>query len=68
MHLNIQDIIGCKKQHNKLHILITLLQIKASNSWSDKGLNGLFNFLGTCFQKIMCCPKACTKLRILFVH
>jgi hypothetical protein len=31
----------CKKEHNKLHVVLTLLQMKASNSWSDKGLNEL---------------------------
>jgi hypothetical protein len=31
--------LGCKKEHNKLHIVLTLLQMKASNSWSDKGFN-----------------------------
>ena len=32
---------GCKKEHNKLHVVLTLLQMKASNSWSDKGFNEL---------------------------
>jgi hypothetical protein len=33
--------LGCKKEHNKLHIVLTLLQIKASNRWSDKCFNEL---------------------------
>jgi hypothetical protein len=32
---------GCKKEHNKLHVILTLLQMKASNGWSDKGFNEL---------------------------
>jgi hypothetical protein len=32
---------GCKKEHNKLHIVLTLLQMKASNGWSNKGFNEL---------------------------
>jgi hypothetical protein len=24
--------LGCKKEHNKLHVVLTLLQMKASNS------------------------------------
>jgi hypothetical protein len=32
---------GCKKEHNKLHIVLTLLQMKTSNSWSDKCFNEL---------------------------
>ncbi|MGZ4851136.1 MAG: hypothetical protein ACXV2C_07135 [Candidatus Bathyarchaeia archaeon] len=27
---------GCKEEHNKLHVVLTLLQMKASNGWSDK--------------------------------
>jgi hypothetical protein len=27
---------GCKKEHNKLHVVLTFLQMKASNGWSDK--------------------------------
>jgi vacuolar-type H+-ATPase subunit B/Vma2 len=32
---------GCKREHNKLHVVLILLQMKASNSWSDKGFNEL---------------------------
>jgi hypothetical protein len=31
----------CKKEHNKFHIVLTFLQMKASNGWSDKGFNEL---------------------------
>ena len=27
---------GCKEKHTKLHTMLTLLQMKASNGWSDK--------------------------------
>jgi hypothetical protein len=33
--------LGCKKEHNKLHVVLTLLQMKASNGWSDKCFNEL---------------------------
>jgi hypothetical protein len=32
---------GYKKEYNKLHVVLTLLQINASNCWSDKGFNEL---------------------------
>jgi hypothetical protein len=35
---------GCKKEHNKLHIVLTLLQINVSNGLSDKGFNELLQF------------------------
>jgi hypothetical protein len=31
----------CKKEHNKLHVVLPLLQMNANNSWSDKGFNEL---------------------------
>jgi hypothetical protein len=34
--------LGCKKEQNNLHVVLTLLQKKASNGWSDKGFNELF--------------------------
>ena len=37
--------LGCKKEHNKLHVVLTLLQMKASNGWSNKGFNELLQFL-----------------------
>ena len=36
--------LGCKKEHNKLHVVLALLQMKASNCWSDKGFNELLQF------------------------
>jgi hypothetical protein len=33
--------LGCKREHNKLHVVLTLLQMKASNGLSDKGFNEL---------------------------
>jgi hypothetical protein len=33
--------LGCKREHNKLHAVLTLLQMKSSNGWSDKGFNEL---------------------------
>jgi vacuolar-type H+-ATPase subunit B/Vma2 len=32
---------GCRKEHNKLHVVLTFLQMKASNGWSDQGFNEL---------------------------
>jgi hypothetical protein len=31
----------CKKEQNKLHVVLTFLQMKASNGCSDKGFNEL---------------------------
>jgi hypothetical protein len=36
--------LGCKKEYNKLHVVLTLLQMKARNGWSDKGFNELLQF------------------------
>jgi hypothetical protein len=33
--------LGCKKEHNKLHVVLTFLQINDSNGWSAKGFNEL---------------------------
>jgi hypothetical protein len=46
----------CKKEHNKLHVVLTLLQIKASNSWSDKGFNELLQFLNDLLPKANMLP------------
>jgi hypothetical protein len=35
--------LGCKKEHNKLHVILTLLQMKGSNDLSDKGFNELLH-------------------------
>jgi vacuolar-type H+-ATPase subunit B/Vma2 len=32
---------GCKKEYNKLYVVLTFLQMKASNGWSNKGFNEL---------------------------
>jgi hypothetical protein len=32
----------CKKEHNKLHVVLTLLQIKTTYDWSDKGFNEVY--------------------------
>jgi hypothetical protein len=67
--------LGCKKEHNKLHVVLTLLQMKASNSWSDKGFNELLQFLNDLLPKTNVLPpklfvglEAHTKLRKLFVR
>jgi hypothetical protein len=49
---------GCKKEHNKLHIVLTLLQMKASNGWSDKGFNGLLWFLNDLLPKANVLPRS----------
>ncbi|GJN27750.1 hypothetical protein PR202_gb15798 [Eleusine coracana subsp. coracana] len=36
---------GCKKEHNKLHVVLILLQMKASNNWSDKSFTELLQFM-----------------------
>jgi hypothetical protein len=36
--------LGCKKEHSKLHAVLILLQMEASNCWSDKGFNELLQF------------------------
>ena len=36
---------GCKEEHRKLHTVLMLLQLKASNRWSDKSFTELLGFL-----------------------
>src|SRR6266498_846513 len=36
---------GCKKKHAKLHTVLTLLQMKASNGWSNKSFTELLGLL-----------------------
>ena len=36
---------GCKEVHTKLHTVLTLLQLKASNGWSDKSFTELLRLL-----------------------
>jgi hypothetical protein len=50
--------LGCKKEHNKSHIVLTLLQMKASNSWSDKGFNELLYFLNDLLLKANVLPRS----------
>jgi hypothetical protein len=49
---------GCKKEHNKLHVVLTLLQMKASNGWSDKGFNELLQFLNDLLPKANVLPRS----------
>jgi hypothetical protein len=49
---------GCKKEHNKLHVVLILLQIKASNSWPDKGFNELLQFLNDLLPKANVLPRS----------
>jgi hypothetical protein len=48
---------GCKEEHNKLHVVLTLLQMKSSNGWSDKGFNELLQFLRDLFPRGNELPK-----------
>jgi hypothetical protein len=49
---------GCKKEHNKLHVVLTLLQMKDSNGCSDKGFNKLFQFLNDLLSKANMLPRS----------
>jgi hypothetical protein len=49
---------GCKKEHNKLHVVLTLLQMKASNGWSNKGFNKLLQFFNDLFPKANVLPQS----------
>jgi hypothetical protein len=49
--------LGCKKEHNKLHVVLTLLQMKASKSWSDKGFNELLQFFNDLLPKANVLPQ-----------
>jgi hypothetical protein len=50
--------LGCKKEQNKLHIVLTFLQMKASNDWSDKGFNELLQFLNNLIPKANVLPRS----------
>jgi hypothetical protein len=50
--------LGCKKGHNKLHVVMTFLQMKASNGWSDKGFNELLQFLNDLLPKANLLPRS----------
>jgi hypothetical protein len=49
--------LGCKKEHNKLHVILTLLQMKSSNDWSDKGFNKLLQFFRNLLPKDNVLPQ-----------
>jgi hypothetical protein len=49
---------GCKREHNKLHVVRTLLQMKANNGWSDKGFNELLQFLNYLLSKANVLPRS----------
>jgi hypothetical protein len=48
----------CNKDHNKLNIVLTLLQIEASNGWSNKGFNELLHFLNEFVPKANVLPRS----------
>jgi hypothetical protein len=50
--------LGCKKEHNKLHVVLTLLQMKASNGWSNKGFNEVLQFLNDLLLKGNVLPRS----------
>jgi hypothetical protein len=49
---------GCKKEHNRLHVVVTLVQMKASNGWSNKGFNELLQFLKDLLPKDNMLPRS----------
>jgi hypothetical protein len=51
-------LLGCKKEHNKLHVVLTLLQMKACNGWSEKGFNELLLFLNNFLPKANVLPRS----------
>jgi hypothetical protein len=48
---------GCKKEQNKLHVVLTFLQMKANIGWSDKGFNELLQFLSDLLPKANVLPR-----------
>jgi hypothetical protein len=50
--------LGCKKEHDKLHVVMTLLQMKDSNSWYAKGFNELLQFLNDLLKKANVLPQS----------
>jgi hypothetical protein len=48
----------CKKEHNKLHVVLTLLQMKASNYCPDKGFNELLQLLNDLLPKANVLPRS----------
>jgi hypothetical protein len=51
-------VSACKEEHNKFHIVLTLLQIKAGNGWSDKGFIELLPFLNDLLPKDNMLPRS----------
>jgi hypothetical protein len=49
---------GWKKEHNTLHVVLALLQMKASNGWSNKGFNELLQFLNDLLPKANVLPRS----------
>jgi hypothetical protein len=49
---------GSKTEHNKLHVVLTLLQIKASNGWSDEGFHELLQFFNDLLTKANVLPQS----------
>jgi hypothetical protein len=37
---------GCKEEHSKLHVVLSLLQLKSTNGWSDKSFTELLQLIG----------------------
>jgi hypothetical protein len=50
--------LGYEKEHNKLHVILTLLQMKASNGWPNKGFNDLLQFLNDLLSKDNVLPQS----------
>jgi hypothetical protein len=48
----------CKKEHNKLHVVLTFLKMKASNGWPDKAFNELLQFLNNLLPKANVLPQS----------
>jgi hypothetical protein len=49
---------GCKKEHNKLHVVLTFLQMTASNGWYDKGFDKLLQFLNVLLPNANVLPRS----------
>jgi hypothetical protein len=59
--------LGCKREHNKLHVVLTLLQMKASNGWSGKGFNELLQFLNDSLPKANVLRQSTYQVKTFFV-
>jgi hypothetical protein len=53
--------LGCKKEYDKLQVVLTLLQMRASNGWSDKGFSELLQFLNDLLPKANVLPRSTYK-------